>query len=275
MAVKDAVGLTKPFFMILAFPAVLCYDEITAKKGGFSMRIAIVDDIASERETLADGIHVQLARISLDAAIFSFGSGADFLAAAVKERFDLVFLDIYMGNENGVNTAHALRRFDADCLLVFTTTSTDHALDAFRVRAFHYLVNPCTREDLDALFDEIAKRLPTDDRYIEVNAAGGSVRLHFREILYAEHHKHQIHIYRTCGPEIVTRQTFRDFSGYLTDGRFFRCSRGVIINMEHAEDFDGTDFILKNKMRVPVSRDLAKTARMAFGDFIFERRTVK
>ena len=151
------------------------------------MRIAIVDDIASERETLADGIHVQLARISLDAAIFSFGSGADFLAAAVKERFDLVFLDIYMGNENGVNTAQALRRFDADCLLVFTTTSTDHALDAFRVRAFHYLVNPCTREDLDALFDEIAKRLPTDDRYIEVNAAGGSVRLHFREILYAEH----------------------------------------------------------------------------------------
>ena len=100
----------------------------------------------------------------------------------------------------------ALRRFDADCLLVFTTTSTDHALDAFRVRAFHYLVKPCTREDLDALFDEIAKRLPTDDRYIEVNAAGGSVRLHFREILYAEHHKHQIHIYRTCGPEIVTRR---------------------------------------------------------------------
>lgn len=49
------------------------------------------------------------------------GSGADFRAAAGKERFDLAFLDIYMGSENGVDTARALRRFDADCLLVFIT----------------------------------------------------------------------------------------------------------------------------------------------------------
>ena len=99
------------------------------------MRIAIVDDIASERQTLRDGLDGQLSRLSLDALVWGFGSGAEFLAAAEKERFDLVFLDIYMGDENGVDTAEALRRFDRDCLLVFTTTSTDHALDGFRVRS--------------------------------------------------------------------------------------------------------------------------------------------
>ena len=132
------------------------------------MRIAIVDDIASERKCLNTELDVQVARLSLDSVTFEYASGADFLAAAKKERFDLVFLDIYMGNENGVDTAQALRRFDPDCLLVFTTTSTDHALDGFRVRAFHYLVKPCTEADLAALFDEIIKRLPADDRYIEV-----------------------------------------------------------------------------------------------------------
>lgn len=235
------------------------------------MRIAIVDDIASEREYLKTGLAAQLARLSLDAVILGFSSGADFLAAAGKERFDLVFLDIYMGNENGVDTAQALRRFDADCMLVFTTASTDHALDGFRVRALHYLVKPCTEADLSALFDEIVKRLPSEDRYIEVNAAGCPVRLHFAEILYAAHYQHQMHIYRTNGQETVTRQTFRDFSAALTDERFFLCSRGVIVNLEHAEDFDGADFILKNGKRVPVSRDLARAARMAFGDFLFGR----
>ena len=44
-------------------------------------------------------------------------SGTDFLACAGKEHFDLVFLDIYMGNENGMDTANHLRRFDPDCLL--------------------------------------------------------------------------------------------------------------------------------------------------------------
>lgn len=233
------------------------------------MRIAIVDDIASERQTLRDGLDGQLSRLSLDALVWGFGSGAEFLAAAEKERFDLVFLDIYMGDENGVDTAEALRRFDRDCLLVFTTTSTDHALDGFRVRAFHYLVKPWTDGDLAALFDEIVRRLPADDRYIEVNATGGAVRLRYREILYAEHHQHRIHIYRADGQETVTRQTFREFSASLGDGCFFRCSRGVIVNLGHVADFNGMDFVLKNGKRVPVSRDLAKAARMAFGDFLF------
>ena len=154
------------------------------------MRIAIVDDIASEREYLKSVLDAQLARLSLDAVTFDFASGADFLAAAGRERFDLVFLDIYMGNENGIDTAQALRRFDADCMLVFTTSSADHALEGFRVRALHYLVKPFAEPDLAALFDEIVKRLPADDRYIEVNAAGGPIRLRFKEILYAVSYTH-------------------------------------------------------------------------------------
>ena len=76
-----------------------------------------------------------------------------------------------------MHTAEALRRFDTNCLLVFTTTSTEHALDGFRVRAFHYLVKPCTEAVLTALFDEIARRLLIGDKYIDVNTAGGSIRL--------------------------------------------------------------------------------------------------
>ncbi len=235
------------------------------------MRIAIVDDIASERENLKARVTAQLARLSLDSVVHCYASGTDFLTDAGKEHFDLVFLDIYMGNENGVEAAEKLRRFDPDCLLVFTTTSTDHALDGFRVRALHYLVKPYEDTALAALFNEIVKRFPKTDRYIEINTTGGIIRLRFQNILYAEHYQHQIYIYCTDGEKYVTRQTFREFTAALTDGRFFLCSRGVLVNMEHAEDFDGADFILKDGKRIPVSRDLAKTARLAFGDFLFER----
>ena len=235
------------------------------------MRIAIVDDIASERETLKKRITGQAVRLSLDAAILDYTSGPDLLYDARKEHFDLVFLDIYMGSENGVDMAEQLRRFDKDCLLVFTTVSPDHALDGFRVRALHYLVKPYKETDLAALFDEIAKHFPIMDKYIEINAAGGIVRLRLQDILYAEHYQHQVYIYSAAGGQIVARLTFRKFTASLTDGRFFLCSRGVLVNMEHAKDFDGTDFILKNGKRISVSRNLAKAARMAFGDFLFGR----
>lgn len=235
------------------------------------MRIAIVDDIASERKNLRRRLDAQLARLALHAEISEFESGTKFLCAARIERFDLTFMDIYMKNENGVETARNLRRFDTDCLLVFTTTSKDHALDGFRVRAMHYLVKPYPDEDLAALFDEIVKRLPIPDKYLELNTVGGIVRLRFAEIQYAEHYRHQIYIYTADGQNTIIRQTFREFTEGLSDDRFFLCSRGVIVNLEYVEDFDGTDFILKDGKKLPVSRNLCKSARLAFGDFLFKR----
>lgn len=235
------------------------------------MRIAIVDDIAPERATLGERLNGQLARLSLKAEILEYESGAEFLASAEKNKFDLVFLDIYMGNENGIDTAKALRQFDKDCLLILTTSSMDHALDGFRVRAVQYLVKPYSDKELADLFDEIAKRLPAPSKYIEMNISGSTIRLRFSEILYAEHYRHQIYIYTADGKSTVIRQTFREFTKALSDDRFFPCNRGIIVNLEHAADFDGSDFIMKNGKKLPVSRALSKAARLAFGDFLFKR----
>lgn len=233
------------------------------------MRIAIVDDIVSEQKLLRNRLETQLSRYSLHADIFEYKSGKDFLSAAEKEPFSLVFLDIYMDGMSGVEAAQKLRTFDTECMLVFSTTSTDHALEGFRVRAMHYLVKPYSDDDIETLTEEIIKRLPVQEKYIEVRAAGGTVRLRYGDILYAEHFQHRIYIHTTGEKEVITRQTFNEFTRELSDERFFLCSRGVIVNMEHAGDFDGTAFLLMDGRSIPVSRDLAKHARSAFGNYLF------
>lgn len=237
------------------------------------MRIAIVDDIASDRKELHNRLSAILFRCSLDAEIFEYADGETFLSAAENERFKIIFLDIYMNGANGVEVAKKLRSFDHECIIIFTTSSTDYALDGFRVRALHYLVKPYSNEELENLFKEIIARLPVPDKYLDVNIVGGSVRLRFNEIIYASHFKHQIHIHTSDGNTTITRQTFRDFVSNLeSDERFFMCSRGVIINLDYAEDFDGTAFKLKNGDTISVSRDITKSARLAFGDYLFKRR---
>lgn len=237
------------------------------------MRIAIVDDIVSDRKELHNRLSAILYRCSLDAGIFEYADGETYLSAAENERFEIVFLDIYMSGANGVEVAKKLRTFDHECIIIFTTSSTDYALDGFRVRALHYLVKPYSNEELENLFKEIIAQLPVPDKYLDVNIVGGSVRLRFNEIIYASHFKHQIHIHTSDGNTTVTRQTFRDFVSCLEgDDRFFMCSRGVIINLGYAEDFNGTDFKLKNGDTISVSRDITKSARLAFGDYLFKRR---
>lgn len=238
------------------------------------MRIAIVDDDATDRRMLHSRLEVQLARHSIHADISEYENGRKFLTEAAQEPFTLVFLDIYMKKDNGIETAKKLRLFDPDCMLVFTTTSAEHALGGFRVRALHYLVKPYSDKDFQELMDEIIDRMPKPDKYIEVRSANGTQRLRFSEIIYAEHYQHQIYIHTTDNRKITTRQTFGKFAEELKDERFFLCNRGVLANMEHAVDFNGTDFIMENEEAITVSRNLRKSARMAFGDFLFKRRGI-
>lgn len=236
------------------------------------MRIAIVDDVAAERENLQDRLETQLKHLSIHAEFTAFASGEAFLVAAKQQRFSLVFLDIYMDGINGVETAKKLRLFDKDCVLVFITSSADHALEGFRVRALQYLVKPYTNAELEALLNEVTTRPSITDPYLEVNTASGTVCLHLHEILYAQHFQHQMHIEITSGRKIITRQTFRAFAIDLQqDDRFFPCNRGIIINLEYVADFDGKAFILTNGKKVTVSRNLAKTAKRVFGEFLFKR----
>ena len=69
-------------------------------------------------------------------------------AFAARSPINIVFLDIYMDDANGIDTAHILRRFNTTCALVFITSSPDFALDAFEVNACHYLIKPPTEDKL-------------------------------------------------------------------------------------------------------------------------------
>ena len=57
------------------------------------------------------------------------------------------------------------------------------------------------------------------------------------------------------------------------DPRFYLCNRGIVINLEHAVDFDGKEFLLDDETRIPVSRKLIKDARQTFMDYLFQRGT--
>lgn len=238
------------------------------------MKIAIVDDLATERATLRQRLEHQLARHNVQADLLEYECGEDFLLAAQAEPFTAAFLDIYMTGANGIETAKALRQHDTDCLLIFTTTSTDHALEGFQVRAMQYLVKPFTEDDIAQLVDELLARIPQPDKYLPLKTSEGELRLGYKNILYAEHFAHVIYIHTTAGKTLTTRQPFKTFIEPLKDDpRFFVCGRGVIVNLEHAADLDGAAFCMADGSHVVISQDLLKNARQAFMEYLLQRGT--
>ena len=236
------------------------------------MRIAIVDDLKTERALLKERLSQQLALRGVEADILEFESGEAFLAAEKERRFSAAFLDIYMEGLSGMDAAKELRKTDTDCLLIFTTTSTDHALEGFQVRALHYLVKPFSEEEFSDLLTEMLAKLPRPEPVLTVKVSGSGVRLRYRDIVSAEHFAHMINIRTTAGKVLATRQSFKAFTEPLKkDPRFFVCGRGVIVNLEHAADFQDAAFCMTDGSRVYVSQELRKSARQAFMEFLLQK----
>ena len=110
---------------------------------------------------------------------------------------------------SGMEAAKELRKTDADCLLVFTTTSTDHALEGFQVRALHYLVKPFSEAELSALLDETLSKLPRPEPILTVKVDGSDIRLCYRDIVSAEHFAHMISIRTTAGKRLPRARASR------------------------------------------------------------------
>lgn len=119
-------------------------------------------------------VSAMVSRRQLTADLFEYENGEIFLAAAKERPFTAAFLDIYMNGTDGMETARVLRQTDTDCLLIFTTTSTDHALEGFQVRALHYLVKSYTEGEISSLMDEILSRIPDSGKYLDIKVNGSS-----------------------------------------------------------------------------------------------------
>ena len=221
------------------------------------MTIAIVDDIKEERVLLRTRLEKIFHQKDMGFHCCEYENGEAFLEASKDQDITVLFLDIYMDGAYGIEIAKEFRKSNKDCLLIFTTTSSDHALEGFQVRAMHYLVKPYTEDELSSLT-------------LKVN--GSEFQVPFKTIVHADHFSHMIHIHTTAKKELVIRQSFSSFTAPLKeDSRFFVCNRGTIINMEHAVDFDGTMFLLDDGSKIAVSRELSKLARQHFMDYLFQR----
>lgn len=194
------------------------------------MNIAICDDCVSDAALLRD----MLAQMAENCAIECFTAGRDLLDAARDRRFDLVFMDVYLKGENGIDVVRELNALSPSTRAVFTTCSDAHAVEAFNVRALHYLVKPFARTDIEEALERmrtsIESRAP--DSTLTVRIGNDVYTLAQMDILRVESNNHKTNIYMRNGPVYSIWVPFRRVAAQL-DSFFLTISRGVAVNMHH------------------------------------------
>lgn len=235
------------------------------------MRIAIIEDCDTEAIALEKAVVAHLARRGRPCETERFADGNQLFTADAL-AFDLVFLDIFLGDESGIDIAERLRSERYPGLVVFTTMSADHAVDGFRVRAFHYLVKPFSDEDLAAVLDEALTRLATDETVLLARDGSVPVNVPLSHIRYVETDGHYL-LLQTEERLLRWRQPFSRLEDMLASyPQFFTCYRGIMVNFDHVNDLaDDGCFVMDDGRRLPVRLSSHAEARKLYFDRLFAR----
>jgi len=221
-----------------------------------ALRIAICEDLDKDSEHL----NSLIGESGIDAEVSLFKSGGAFLASQPAGKYDLVFLDIYMGNITGVDAARILRSSDEQCGIVFTTTSEDFRSEAFDVGAEQYLIKPVSKEKLLRVLQK--RTGGSRKKTCTVNVKGDHIEIPYDDIMYVEVKNHNCIVHMTDGEiSTGTTMTIEGFQNILPSSRFMRCHKSYIVNLSFVKSVD-RDFLMKNGDTVYIRRsDLAKCKR--------------
>lgn len=217
-------------------------------------KIAIVDDSGADRSDLEKKVERYLQNHGIEMEICLFDSGEEFLSEFQPGMFTIIILDIYMGEMTGMETAKQIRMKDEDCDILFATTSDEFAVQSYEVRATYYLMKPVNDEKLEKGLDICLKDYGKTERVIQVTANRLPLEIPVPAIYFAETHRNVLEIHLK-DRVIRTYLTFQNFLEMLGDDRrFLVCNKGCVVNMDHIDQMEAYDFVMKNGEKVQMRK---------------------
>ncbi len=224
--------------------------------------LAICEDDSFMLEKLEEMAQCYVRSRGLNTAIRTFASGEELMQE--PGEFDVLLLDVELPGINGVELA---KKLGGRSQVIYVTAYREYAVDAFDVGAVHYLVKPVVKEQLFPALDRARERLGQRSREIlGILKNGAYERVQLSDILYCEVFDHELIIH--------TKNGCYEYSGTLDvlegklDGRFFRCHRSFLVNMEHVVQQEKGAALLTSGENVMVSRRRQQEFRRKLLEFL-------
>lgn len=197
-----------------------------------------------------------LASIGIPFTLAAFESGEDLLSAlsgASPPTVDLLFLDILLGEENGLDVARKLRARLPDLPIILVSTSSEFAVEGYSIHPLHYLVKPIPQKQLhEALLYALQKAAPAAPLVVRGPEATQVVPLH--QIVYIEVFDHQLKIHTSKSHILTTAGSLSQLQQELPADRFFRCHKSYLINLAHIKGIRRYQILLPDGRTIPVSK---------------------
>ena len=228
-------------------------------------RIAIVDDMHSEREVLSSYFirYQQEKGVYFEVSIFE--NGLDFLEN-YQPIFDVVLMDIDMPHLNGMGVAARLREMDEDCILIFVTNLAQYAISGYEVNAFDFVIKPVSYSNFALKLQRALKKIKNrQDSELTVTISNQLHRIPASKLKYIEISGHNI-IYHTTDGDIQAYGNLKEIEAKLSPKLFVRCNNCYLVNLTYVRAIDGY-VVTVDSDELQISRPRKKLFVQTLNDF--------
>ena len=225
------------------------------------IRAIIIDDmplaIASLQADIED--------LDISVEIIATAEGVMDAAKKIKkEKPDLIFLDIHMGDGDGFDLLDII---DNEVAVIFTTASKDFAIKAFQFSAIDYLLKPIDTDLLKLAVEKARASLSQTSESGKTDSLSpnsGSIALNTQEeirlikiadIIRLEAMGNYTTFYIEGQSKMLVTRTMKEFENTLPNS-FLRTHQSHLVNKEHIKSYvktEGGYLLLKDGSNIPVS----------------------
>ena len=241
------------------------------------IQIALCDDDAHAREEIMGfntRYRAERGRV-ISAAVFS---GSVELLAAMERgaRFDVLFLDILMPGQNGIETAEEIRGYDSSVKIVFLTSSAEFAVQSYGVDAHFYQLKPVRWEGFACVLDSALDACVREQRKgLLLQCKNGITRLdpgrlEFCEVL------HRTLLFHLSSGKVLESTGSLDalYSRLAPYGCFLRPHRSYLVHLGYVQSISYRAITMLSRKEIPIPRGKYNEMKDAFLAYAFRNGQV-
>ena len=234
------------------------------------LKIAICDDEKEFCDSAERMLKLYMEEKGVSFQADTFGVPSDLVDMTEKGTiYDIYLLDIYMPGVTGMSIATELRNRDIKSPIIFLTSSTDHALEAFGVDATHYLLKPYTKDSFYVGMDKAMQSIAShknDSVILKVDNDYRSILV--SKLIYCEAEDKYQRLYLENGERLLVRITGTELYKQLSAfDCFYRCGRAHIVNLNHIRKVGQDGAAFKDGVQLLLPRSVLAGLRKAFFDY--------
>lgn len=191
-------------------------------------------------------------------------------------QFDILFLDVLMPGETGIDVAAEIRHYDDSAKIIFLTSSSEFAVQSYTVGAYFYQLKPISKECFFHLMDSALSDYQKEQtESLVLRCKSKITRIWLRDLEYCEVIHRTLLIHLTDGTVLESIGSLDELSLRLEpEGNFLRPHRSYLINLEYVKNLSYRGITMSCQAEIPVPRGKYNKIKDQYLEYAFRNRKV-